>query len=72
MAKLWNVLPTSEWLARHGWQTATFCVCGEVDDMAHRMGGCFLEIEGVCAAAGEFGLEAAELNLSLDDLRLGR
>ena len=72
LAKLWNVLPTSEWLARHGWQTAPFCVCGEVDDMAHRMGGCFLEIEGVCAAAGEFGLEAAELNLSLDDLRLGR
>ena len=45
LAKLWQVLPTADWLNRHGWQISPQCLCGELDNEAHRLGGCFLTID---------------------------
>ena len=40
-AVVWGVLPTADWLCRHGWRNPGVCPrCDEADDAAHVMFGC--------------------------------
>ncbi len=54
LAKLWQVLPTAEWLNQHGWKLAPFCGCGD-RDQTHRLGACFLTVDSVIAEAESIG-----------------
>ena len=71
LAFLWGALPTGAWLHDHGWLTSPFCLCGEIDDEAHRFGGCFLSQDRVQAFAERRG-GIANLAVNLDQLRLPR
>ena len=45
-----GTVPTGAWLNAHGWRTEGMCGCGEIDTVAHRLGGC--PIRGECPVKG--------------------
>ena len=43
-AIIWEVLPTGQWLSRHGWRVEEACPrCEEADDLVHALAGCVLD-----------------------------
>ena len=46
----WPARAAGAWLNAHGWRTEGLCGCGDLDTVAHRLGGC--PIRGECPVKG--------------------
>ena len=59
----WGVLPTGDWLSRHGWQCMGMCpICNEPDDTVHVLFGCAAERPDAHRQAKEEWRHALQIN----------